>query len=254
MVVSPGALHLARTAADTAEAGGGVAFRHVLAARGPMPLGVAVDVMLQLCRKLASAHARGVAHLALGPATVRMTESAEGLPVVHIHPPSHAAPTGTGFAAPEQVLGTAEAGARADVFALGAIFYELVTGQPAFPSDPARFFGCLHEGIPAMNAFTWVPPDVEQIVFRCMSPSEVGRFADAIDLGRALEQVLAPAPFGSDPLGPMMPTSPSFLPGQFAAPAPLGSDLREHWPLVVLPPIVVFLAMALVHVVVNGAR
>ncbi len=231
---------------------GGVGLHHLLSVRGPLPVAEAADIVVQACRILAPRHGSGVVHLELSPRTVRVTADASGRLVVHIVPPSHAAIPETGYAAPEQLL-RGELGARADVFALGAIFYELVTGRAAFPNDASQFIACLHEGIPAMSTFAWVPPAVEQVVFQCMSPAETTRFADASELGRALEHVLAETfPLGSFP-------PPDLLAPSWSPPPPASGDLpdsglREHWPLVVLPPIALMLAMALVHVLTNGIR
>lgn len=229
------------------EADDGVSLRHVLALRGPLPVAEAIDVALQLCAVLATPHAHGTAHLELSPASVRLVAHAGGPLGVRLLAPTRAGLPATGYAAPEQLLRGGDHDARADVFAIGALLYELVTGRPAFPADPSTFMACLHEGIPPMSVFAWAPPALEQIVFRCMSPSEVARFATATDVAVALAQLVAEERAS-------WPVPPERLSMSGVRRREEDSGFREHWPLVVLPPIAVLLAMAIVHVVTNGLR
>ena len=110
-----------------------------------LPLSEAVDLTLQICRGVEAIHEAGVAHRDLKPSNIlvardgRVLVSDLGLTATADDDPG--AVVGTpGFVAPEVVLhgaGVGTAAERADVYALGALAYELISGQPAFVGDDA---------------------------------------------------------------------------------------------------------------------
>ncbi|MFB3131410.1 MAG: serine/threonine-protein kinase, partial [Rhodothermales bacterium] len=112
-------------------------------ARGPLPLDTALDLTLQTARGLAHAHARGIVHRDVKPANVMVTQ--EGLVKVldfglaKLAGSAQITRTGTtlgtvAYMPPEQARGEV-VDHRADIWSLGAVFYELVAGQRAFPGD-----------------------------------------------------------------------------------------------------------------------
>ncbi|HZU99153.1 MAG TPA: serine/threonine-protein kinase [Planctomycetota bacterium] len=118
--------------------------------KGPLPVPDAVAIGRSLARALAAAHARGIVHRDLKPENVVFAATGEPL-VLDLGLAKHWAPDGgsaslsrtgevrgsIGYMAPEQVGDSKSVGPAADVFALGAILYELVTGLPAFAGDTA---------------------------------------------------------------------------------------------------------------------
>jgi dipeptidyl aminopeptidase/acylaminoacyl peptidase len=96
-----------------------------------------------------------------------------------------------GYMAPEQVRGL-EADARADLFAIGAILYEMLTGERAFPGDTAAdaISAILREDPPALGTLgERFSPAIQQVVRRAVEKNVDDRFQTARDLGFALESL-----------------------------------------------------------------
>ena len=187
-------------------------------ASGPLPLRKAVHTAAQIARGLAAAHDKHIAHRDLKPENVfvatdgtvkildfglaRLTsESLPGSEAATMAPVTDAGTVlGTvGYMAPEQVRGE-RSDHRADVFALGCILHEMLTGQRAFERGTAAetMTAILREEpLPPFSAVSGVPLAVERIVSRCLEKRPEERFQSARDLTFALESSLD-ARSGSD--------------------------------------------------------
>ena len=178
--------------------------------RGALPTRKAVDLAVQICRGLAAAHARGIIHRDLKPENLFLTRDGRlkildfGLAKLSESPEREqelqkaGAGTATepgmllgtvGYMSPEQARGQA-ADARSDVFALGAVLYEMLSGRRAFtgatPAD--RLSAVLNDDPPSLTAAkSSVPAALERIVMRCLEKRPEDRFQSAHDLGLALE-------------------------------------------------------------------
>ena len=140
--------------------------------QGPLPLRKATDLAAQIALGLAAAHAKGIVHRDLKPDNIFVTPEGRakildfGLAKLIESPDAHAAvthlattpPTGAGlvlgtagYMAPEQVRGEA-ADHRADIFAFGAVFYEMLSGHRAFAGDSSveRMTAILKHDPPAL--------------------------------------------------------------------------------------------------------
>src|SRR5208283_1909044 len=109
-----------------------------------------VDLSLQACEALAEAHRAGIVHRDLKPANLFLTRRTDGAPLVKVLDfgiskiqPLTAAREGRsiettsimgspGYMAPEQMRSTRDVDARADVWSLGTVLYEMLVGRPAF--------------------------------------------------------------------------------------------------------------------------
>jgi serine/threonine-protein kinase len=181
--------------------------------RGPMPWREAVRIALEAARALVAAHAAGLVHRDLKPQNLFLTRSGQvrlldfGVATA-LTPTSEKKPTEQeramrGFAifgtpeymAPEQVAGDAVDG-RTDVYALGCVLYEMLTGTRAFdgPSSVVVMGKQLRDTprAPRVQAGDRaIPPALDAIVMRAMKKLPAARFPSAQALCEALEETTA---------------------------------------------------------------
>src|SRR5205085_33344 len=109
------------------------------------------------------------------------------------------------YMAPEQAAGTAHrAGPAADVYALGAVLYELLTGHAPFGPDPsaATLHRILYEppaGLRRLNPD--VPRDLETVVLKCLEKNPDNRYATALVLADDLRRFLVGKPVAAQRVG-----------------------------------------------------
>ncbi|HEX4965758.1 MAG TPA: protein kinase [Thermoanaerobaculia bacterium] len=151
--------------------------------RGPLPMAEALGIVQQVARGLAKAHQLGIIHCDVKPANLMLT----GDGMVKIldfgiarlsgqAPHAQAGPWGTrGYRSPEQVRGD-EVGAASDVYSLGIVLYEMVTGQP--PRNDGA--GSPWEG---------APPELAGILSRMLAPRPAGRYPNAGALLAGLDRL-----------------------------------------------------------------
>jgi Tol biopolymer transport system component len=191
----------------------GETLRQAIAA-GKLPLRKAVDWAIQVARGLAAAHDKGVVHRDLKPENLfvtkdgrvkildfglaKLSEGADDGQSSNLPTAARGTEPGVvlgtmGYMAPEQVRGK-PADARTDLFAFGAVLYEMLAGRKAFGGDSsADVITAILREEPADLSLTnqTVPPGLERIVRRCLEKSPEQRFQSAGDLAFALESLSA---------------------------------------------------------------
>jgi Tol biopolymer transport system component len=191
--------------------------------RGPLPYRKALEYGIQVAEALGAAHEKGVLHRDVKPGNifittdgraklldfglVKLTEGragSEDSTAEQTRPGSiHGTP---GYMAPEQVLGAA-IDQRADIFALGAVLFELLAGVPAFrrSTAPESTRAALSEDpMDGLAGNAHLPAGLVAVVRRCLEKSKEERYQSARDLAFQLRQFQEPAidPAPSRPGGP----------------------------------------------------
>ena len=197
-------------------------------ARGPLTIRKATECAIQVARGLAAAHDKGIVHRDLKPENIFLlhdgqvkildfglartadvdagsafaTQGATMASPVITHPGTV---MGTvGYMAPEQVRGHAT-DARSDLFALGAVLYEMLSGQRAFQRDTAAetMTAILKEDPPEFaGTRTDIPAGLDRIIRHCLEKNPAERFQSARDVAFALEALSGSATSATKVIAP----------------------------------------------------
>ena len=180
-------------------------------AAGPLPWREAAAIGASIAEGLAAAHAKGIIHRDLKPENVFLTSDGQvkvldfGLALQRLEPAGDSdAPTiahttlgsvvGTfGYMSPEQVTGERVDG-RTDIFALGCLLYEMLTGSQLFTgATPQEVIArLLHDAAPDLSRFDpLIPQELRAIVSRAVERNRSQRFEAAADMSAALRALLS---------------------------------------------------------------
>jgi serine/threonine-protein kinase len=181
--------------------------RH-LRERGKLSIEDAVSCVLDACDAVGEAHARGIVHRDLKPSNLFLTTRRDGSSLVKVldfgiskmkceDAPGAESLTGASsvigsvaYMSPEQLQDAKSVDARTDVWALGVVLHELLTGAPPFEGEGAAAVGArIAAGRPKRlrEAIPDAPAGLEEIILRCLEKDRTKRFPDVRALAAALE-------------------------------------------------------------------
>jgi eukaryotic-like serine/threonine-protein kinase len=167
---------------------------------GGLPQDEVVEIALQVLEGLGEAHAMGIVHRDIKPANLLLTTRSDGSPLVKIldfgmskgASRDDALPLGSpAYAAPEQIADGATADPRSDIWSLGVVLYELLSGRLPFSADGVA--GLL---IAVMtrepDPLTCADAELAEVVHRCLARDLDARFATVADVAEALAPFARP--------------------------------------------------------------
>jgi serine/threonine-protein kinase len=167
----------------------------------PMPLGTAVDYLVQACRGLGEAHARGIVHRDIKPANLFITREGVlklmdfGIARALSDPFStnkHMIKGTPRYMAPEQISGGSPVSFATDLYALGVVGYELLTGQRPFDHGSSMALMMMHltKHPPAPRSINpRIPTSLDAVIQRLLEKDPSLRFASSDALARELEAI-----------------------------------------------------------------
>ncbi len=185
----------------------GCTLQELVENHGPLLPSRVIHFLIQACDGLEEAHRLGMIHRDLKPSNLMATQRDHQLDVLKILDFGLVLNTVTdltgdtiltqagmmcgtpAFIAPEQIIDAAGIDLRADIYALGATAYFLLTGQPPFVGTSLTAVVCahLHEiAVPPSEINSDVPHDLDGVIMRCLQKSANQRFQSATELAIAL--------------------------------------------------------------------
>jgi serine/threonine-protein kinase len=200
----------------------GCSLGDLLRRRGTLPPPLAAEIAGQVCAALAAAHAQGVVHCDVKPGNVLLTADGQAKLADFGIAKAAGAPVLTGdglvlgtaaYLAPEQAQG-GPVDARSDVYALGCVLYQLLTGAPPFGSaaDSSPLAVALRhvnqQPEPPSRRNPQVGPGMDALVLTAMAKRPGQRHQSAQAMGVELARVLAGHAPAAAPVGAEAPTGP----------------------------------------------
>jgi serine/threonine-protein kinase len=181
---------------------------HELKERKALPVGEAVDYVLQASEAVAEAHALGIVHRDLKPANLFRTRRSDGSALIKVldfgisKALAHEGQTARSVAhttqgvlgspcymSPEQVQRPRAVDTRSDIWSIGVILYELLAGAPPFIAEtPLSIWSAvMTTPAPSIRALRPdVPEGLDDVIRKCLEKEQASRYADIIELASAL--------------------------------------------------------------------
>jgi predicted Ser/Thr protein kinase len=185
--------------------------------RDRVPPKLAAQVASSVARALAFAHREGIVHRDVKPGNIMLTPSgdvkvmdfgiARATASESLTQTATVLGTATYFS-PEQAQGEG-VDARSDIYSLGVVLFEMLTGQPPFAGETAVSIAYKHvreDPVPPSRLNEDVPADLDAVVLKCLAKNPANRYQTADELLADLERYLEGAPVSATPLLAMDPT------------------------------------------------
>ena len=193
----------------------------------------ALEIGAEICSALEYSHQHGIVHRDIKPGNVMLTRTgaikvmdfgiARAASQASVSVTQTAAVIGTAqYLSPEQARGE-PVDARSDIYSLGCLMYELVTGQPPFIGDSPVAVAYQHvreQALPPSQRNADVPPALDAIIMKAMAKNPANRYTTAGDMRTDIERALSGRPVEATPLlGP--PSDETVMMGAAVLPAAL---------------------------------
>jgi eukaryotic-like serine/threonine-protein kinase len=226
----------------------GTDLKTLLRRRGTLPIEESVGLVIQVCAGVGYAHRAGLIHCDLKPQNILVTPDgrakitdfgiARALVTVHPEEYSDVVWGSPQYFAPEQAAGGPPSPAS-DVYSLGIILYEVLTGRLPFEATDAAGLARLHQTAtpPSPRSLNpALPPSLEQIVYKVLSKEPSARYRTADQLGRVLMTFAPRSALAEVPPGLLPTSSPGRQPEASTAPVerPEPTPSRVDWLAVAL--------------------
>ena len=211
---------------------------------GPLPIGRAVNIVVQACRGLAVAHKAGIVHRDLKPENLFLCDAGDGGDLVKVldfgiaklRPADAGLTTGTGttfgtahYMSPEQARGAGGIDQRADVWSLGVVLYELLAGRRPFEGE--QFLHVIHEILtaepaPIRDLRPDLPSGLVMAVSRAMTKDAAQRSPSVQVWADSLAPFVETRPGFSKPATPHAPAAARTMPTPPTYPGPARQSPR----------------------------
>jgi eukaryotic-like serine/threonine-protein kinase len=172
---------------------------------GPLPISVAVEYIMQACEALAAAHAHGIVHRDIKPENLFLTQQAQGMHTIKVLDfgiSKIALPRGKRdlvrtqmalgspvYMSPEQIRRSDQVDARSDIWAVGCVLFELLTGVTAFDEPSLLELSAAileREPVPLQTLRPDASEELELVVLKCLAKNADERYQNVADLAAAL--------------------------------------------------------------------
>jgi len=190
----------------------GESLHTIMQKRGALDINTAFNLVVQIGSALDYAHAQGIVHRDVKPSNILVDQRGRALltdfGIAKAAESTRLTQTGTSLGTPEYMAPEQAEGepvdARTDLYSLGVILYQMLTGKIPFggPTPSAIMYGHVHKAPPALRALNAaVPPAVESVVLKALAKRREDRFQSASEMVAALRNAMAgkpPPPIGTD--------------------------------------------------------
>ncbi len=211
---------------------------------GPLPFPEALAILQRIGSALEAAHRAGIIHRDVKPSNVLFDRyGAAYLSDFGIARLASLSETLTGsqlmgtptYMSPEQIEGRKDIDHRADVYALGILFFHMLAGQPPFQGETPSRVMFLHLTEPPPSILHYrpdAPPELQRVLEKALAKRPEDRFGSAMELVRAAEAALAPVLASSEG----MPATPRYPAGPRAPVGPTPAPVTPSLPAGATPP------------------
>jgi serine/threonine-protein kinase len=180
----------------------GVTLRDIVHTDGPLPAQRAIEIIADACQALNFSHQNGIIHRDVKPANI-MINTSNAVKVMDFGIARAIADSGNSVTQTAAVIGTAQylspeqargdsVDARSDVYSLGCVLYEILTGEPPFTGDSPVAVAYQHvreDPVPPSKRHEGVSPDLDAVVLKALAKNPENRYQTAAEMRADLVRV-----------------------------------------------------------------